>query len=126
MTTAERWRQIAGRVSAALLPWNLEISVREIDFNIHVSLMACVPDRDTMLPSGVTFDYTFADYHVAESSDEAVIDLLYSMFRVFVLHELDEAFTLDGVRIKDPHANGRTETTHYMAVSLLKGHEAQR
>ena len=59
--------------------------------------------RDRNDPFGAPLPLTFAHPHTFATDHEAARDLLLRALR----HEVDECLLVNGVRVNDPHANGR-------------------
>jgi hypothetical protein len=78
----------------------LETEVRVISGWTHVVISAEVIGRDSGALSRITFDKHFLTGTMRP--EEAVRELLLRA----LVHEANECFFVDGIRVKDPHARG--------------------
>lgn len=72
-------------------------------FDLFVTI--AVPDRDTGSPTTINHARIFRTSDVR--SPLQLHDMVYHTVKAAVLHELDESWRVDGVRVRDPHAGGR-------------------
>lgn len=71
-------------------------------YSVTISVM--VPDRDSGAPKMVQFQDAFFHHGTAKMDRaEQLIAHIRGRLRMLVLHEVDEAFHVGGVRTHDPH-----------------------
>ena len=76
----------------------------------RLDVVTAVAERDTGEPTTVTLSHELAACVVesyAADRREVLLDFVYNALRGVLLHELDEAWHVDGVRVKDPHKSER-------------------
>lgn len=85
----------------SLLPWKPTISLRVGPFrpSLEVTITISVEDRETRQPSIVRFSQ-----ECFPEDSEHFERFVFELVRKVVLHELDEAWVVNGVRERDPHA----------------------
>lgn len=70
---------------------------------VAVSVLMKVNDRDTGEPSSIAIEKLLPGCAFVMASQRQRVVL--SMLRDMVMHELDECFLVNGVRVLDPHKN---------------------
>jgi hypothetical protein len=99
--------------------------VRKVElsgFPVRIQLVACrdeyldamrlqasmdVKCRDTGAPICTYMVETISMEGVAQLSRNAAVRLVHDFLRRLLVHELDECFLVNGVRVYDPHENDR-------------------
>jgi hypothetical protein len=103
-TILARWRRVVGTVTLAPhRPVPMKVMVVGGPSGIVVKVRSVVPHRDTMVPITVDLGQTVTLANALVMSDAHIVDLVYGLMRTVVVHELDEAFLVDGKRVRDPH-----------------------
>lgn len=94
---------------------NLPIDVESItlaheEWETVLTIAAKVPHRDTGVPITIKSDARMVKMRFDESIDpkRELADWVYEVVRSLLLHELDEAFHVNGVRVRDPHREAFT------------------
>ncbi len=116
---AESLLAVARRLEREVVIQRLAFPIRKItlELSYHGALMAVialrVPDRDGDGQREVQFRQVIVHSMGSDPDLEAMykcaVRTLYEALRIVMRHELDEAFHVAGVRVHDPHKDGKDE-----------------
>lgn len=102
---------IVARVAVKNPPFPIRLVVRDLGtLEVGLAAITLVPDRDTGLPSKVTHTRLLPRHQVEDFSrdrvefERAILREVTELVRSVFIHEFDECFHIDGVRVRDPHA----------------------
>ena len=102
--TVDEIRELVGRLSYKP-GWKFKVwEVTTPSRTVMLSAQFLVPNSnapEVLLPVGIT--QHFDAYMMGLMDERAVIELLRELVRRGEMHEIDEWFMVDGIRVKDPH-----------------------
>lgn len=128
----KRVREVVAMVSMEHAAIPLRVSVAEsmgfdrpADDHLTLLVRGRAPDRDTGEDSSIIrvnmlHLELFEQEAEIDRLDEFVLREVYEMLRHQYLHELDEAFKVNGVRVFDPHATGLVPRQNALAEAARK------
>lgn len=93
-------REAVSRISLPRWPWRLDLQVSDGEPE-RLLITMHVPDRDTgeaIALTGITFEAPPEGL-----TENQTVAWIFGQLKLHVLHELKEAFLVDGVRVLDPH-----------------------
>lgn len=102
MTVRERVAALLPRIELRRWPWRINVQPGFTADQL-ITVTEHVLDRDTgeeIALGGMLYDPPPPE----TATDAELVLWIHAQLRKHVLHELDEAFLVDGVRVFDPHA----------------------
>lgn len=108
MTAAGVVDMIRGRISIknpAIRDLTIEAAVDEAHDAVRITLRHVSPGRDDGQPQALFFMHLISVHEIDRMPDDYVLrGLVADIVRQLYLHEFQECFHIDGVRVFDPHA----------------------
>jgi len=96
---------------------HLTIDANEAPGGVSVVVSSVVAERD----DGTAMPLALARFVPDGGEDASVFDAIYSAILGMLLHELNEAWHIDGVRVRDPHARPASLPSDVSDPEALKG-----